>query len=260
MCRFCVVRTFYRCFSLSVLSDNSPCSLVTIKGERGFVHHHLFYRPLDILPSRIYLFPSLSRLHSGSVLSAQSRHGFSIYPDNLSERITVQKLDSRTSSGSNTAQVILQQKRRKLPDLFKKKSPLMTEMYLQYNKECEHRRPAAAHVHHLFSVTDPTWSHIRFSKRLLRPGTFQAVISLFLQPVMESTCYWCRLLMKVQQRQKAPSANCSVSISRPGKKTYSGRKTLVLLWQSAPVKHGKLVTLYPAASQWPALWFFTASA
>lgn len=111
-------------FLLSVLSDNSPCSLVTIKGERGFVHHHLFYHPLDILllhthdpPAHIYLFLSLERLHLGSVLSAQSRHGFSIYLDKLSKRITAQIFDSRTSFGSNTVHVTLQQKRRKLPDL-----------------------------------------------------------------------------------------------------------------------------------------------
>lgn len=43
VCRFCVVSTLSRYFSFSLLSDNSPFPLVTIRGEQGFVHLHFLY-------------------------------------------------------------------------------------------------------------------------------------------------------------------------------------------------------------------------
>lgn len=97
VCRFCVVLTFYRHFSLSLLSDNSHFSLVRIRGEWGCVHHH-FYLSLDI----IYLFISsisctaspfphvlpfhfilFLNLYSCSILPRQNRHVCNIRLDRL---------------------------------------------------------------------------------------------------------------------------------------------------------------------------------
>lgn len=50
VCRFCVVLTFYRYFSLSLLSDNSPFSPVRMRAEQQSVHHsHLSVHTLWLL-------------------------------------------------------------------------------------------------------------------------------------------------------------------------------------------------------------------
>lgn len=50
VCRFCVVLTISRYFSLSPLSDNTPFSHVRIRGDWGFAHHHFFLcLSLDII-------------------------------------------------------------------------------------------------------------------------------------------------------------------------------------------------------------------
>ena len=60
VCRFCVVSTFSRYFSLSLLSDNSPASLDNMRGKWGFVHLHFLYISLDSFA----LFPCASSTFS----------------------------------------------------------------------------------------------------------------------------------------------------------------------------------------------------
>ncbi len=138
-----MVLTFHRYFSLSLLSDSSPSSLVRARGEWGFVHR--FHVILDIivlffsishtanspLPSCCFFSAySLSLLYlllSRSVLSGQNRRVRNIHLDRLyfSKRMRSRNLIAELPSPAGFSC-----SEKEGNSLIYKKSPLMTEMYL----------------------------------------------------------------------------------------------------------------------------------